>query len=111
MDFNSLVLQFGALAGVAALITALVNIGKVAGLVKDGTAQTWSAALNLLGIGMLLALQVFRPDVDILGLDAQVAQFANVLVVVAGYVVETGLTKLVHNILKGVPVAGKSNTP
>jgi len=110
MDFNSLVVQFGALVGVAALITAIVNIGKIAGIVKDGTAQTWSAALNIFGLITLFALNIFRPDIDVLALDSNAGQLANVLVVVSAYAVEIGASKLVHNLIKGVPVIGQTYT-
>ena len=108
MDFNNLVIQFGTLAGFAALVAAIINILKSAGLVKDGQAQTYSAILNLVGLAGLLSLQVFRPQADVTYLDGQAAQIANVLLVVSGYVVQLGGAKLMHLILTGMPLVGKS---
>jgi hypothetical protein len=108
MDFNSLVAQFGALAGFAALVAAIINILKSAGLVKPGQAQTYSAILNLVGLIVLLSLKIFQPQADVAYLDGQAAQIANVLIVVAGYVVQLGGAKLMHLLLTGTPVVGKS---
>jgi hypothetical protein len=108
MDFQSMISQFGALAGFAALVAVLVNAGKQFGLVKDGTAQNWVAGLNLAGLAALISLRVFMPEVDISALDSQAAQIAVLLAVVAAYLGEMGLSKLAHNLLKGVPVIGKS---
>ena len=110
MNYTDLILQFGALAGAAALIAALVNALKAFGLVKDGDAPTWSAGLNLLGLAALLALKVFRPDLDVGALDAQVAQIAQALIVVLGFVVQLGLARQAHAWLRGVKVIGKSHT-
>jgi hypothetical protein len=35
------------LGGIGALIAGLVNAGKWAGIVRDGTAPTWASALNI----------------------------------------------------------------
>ncbi|MEM5774513.1 MAG: hypothetical protein AAGU05_05880, partial [Anaerolineaceae bacterium] len=64
MDFSDLLTQWSALVGLAALIAVLINLLKLAGLVKDGDAQTWSAALNLLGMAALFLLKVIRPKFD-----------------------------------------------
>ena len=108
MDFQSMIQQFGALAGVAALITIIVNVLKQFGVVKDGTAQNWVAGLNLAGLAALISLRVFMPDVDIAALDSQAAQIAVLLAVVAAYISEMGLSKLTHKLLSGVPAIGKS---
>jgi hypothetical protein len=111
VDFAGLLAQFGALAGVSGLIAAFVNICKSIGWVKDGKAPTWSAGLSLLALATLFALGVFRPDVDIKGLDQQAANLANFSLVLFGYISQLGLAKLSHNALKGLPVVGKSHTP
>ena len=56
-----LFLQFGQLVGVAAAIAALVNVFKAFGLVKDGDAGKWAAALNLVALAVLVALKLFAP--------------------------------------------------
>ncbi|MDX9863287.1 MAG: hypothetical protein RBT34_00635 [Anaerolineaceae bacterium] len=79
--FDSLVVQWGTLLGFAALIAVLINILKLAGVVKDDTAQIWSAALNLAGLVGLFLSKVFSSDLDVPGLDQQAAEFANVMTV------------------------------
>ena len=64
MTLDTLLPQFLALGGVAALVTALVNAGKQFGLVKDGQAPTAALLLNALGFAALLLLNVFAPDFD-----------------------------------------------
>lgn len=107
---DSLLLQYAGLAGMAALITFVINILKTFGLVRDDTAQNWSAALNLAGLIGLLALRVFQPDLDVEGLDAQVGQFVEVGIVVFGYVMQLLGSKLTHEITRGVTLIGKSHS-
>jgi hypothetical protein len=110
MDFNSLLVQWGMLAGFAALIAAIINILKTAGLIKDGQAQSYSAGFNLVGLAALFFLQVYRPDLDVGGLDGNAQQIAEILTIVFGYVVQLGGAKLAHSVLTGIPGIGKSFT-
>ena len=108
MEFQNLVTQWLGLVGIAAVISVIINILKLAGVVKDGTAQTWSAGLNLLGLVVLFALKIFRPDVDLAGIDEQAAAIANVAMVIIGYITQLLSSKLAHLALKSVPVIGAS---
>ena len=108
MTLDQLLPQFLALAGVASIIAAIVNSLKQLGFVKDGDAPTASLLLNLAGFILLVAFSVFKPDLDIAGLDAAAATIAQVLTLIVGFVVEFGLTKGAHQLLKGAPVIGKS---
>jgi hypothetical protein len=111
VDFNALLSQFGTLAGFAALVAVVINLMKAAGFIQDGQAQTWSAAFNLLGLAALLYLRVFQPQADITYLDTQAAQIANILLIVGGYIIQLGGSKLTHILLSGTPLIGKSFTP
>jgi hypothetical protein len=102
--------QMGALGGVAAFIGLLINVLKSCGAIPDGQAQNVSAALNLVGVSLLLGLRIFKPEFDVAGVDAQAAAFAQVAEVVFAYVLSLGGSKLTHNIVKGILVVGKSNT-
>lgn len=108
MEFQDLFIMWGSLAGMAALIALVINVLKLAGVVKDGTAQTWSAGLNLFGLVALFVLQIVKPDLDIAGVDGQVMAFVNVATVVLGYVIQLLSSKLTHIAITGVPVIGKS---
>ena len=110
MDVNSILLQFTALAGFGALIAIVINIGKVVGFVKDGTSQNWNVGLNILGMVLLFALQVFRPDmvVKLPGWDAIAASVAQVATLVLGIVTQIGTARLTNFVVKGMPVVGRS---
>lgn len=108
MELGNLVGQLGALVGVGALVAALVNIGKSAGLVKDGQAQVYSTGLNLVALVALFALKVWAPQIDVANLDATAGQIANAALVVFGLLVQLYGAKWAHGALTGVPGVGKS---
>lgn len=105
---ENLVALFGSLVGVGALIAALINVGKVAGWVKDGTAPTWSTGLNLLGLLILFVLGLFKPDVDLVYADQVAGQVANIMLMVTGLVVQLLSSRATHSALKGTKVLGAS---
>lgn len=109
--FEDLILQFGTLAGVAALVASLVSIAKSFGL-PDGSAPKLSAGLSLVAFLALVALKFFAPDVDVdvAELDAQAADLAVAALYVLGFVVQMGLPAKFYEMFKsaGVPVLGKS---
>jgi len=106
----SLTIMFAALAGIAALVTVLVNIGKLVHLVKDGTSQYWSAGLNLLAFTVLVVLGIFRPDLTTVFLDATAQQIATILLFVLGFVTQLFTSPKVYTLLRDgdVPLIGKS---
>lgn len=108
MDWTALLTLYGSLLGFAAVITWLINAGKTFGLIQDGQAPLFNVVLNLIGLVVLVVLKYVNPDVDIAAIDSQAAEFAKVAVIVLGYVVQIGGTKLFHNIFKGTPLIGKS---
>ena len=103
-----LLTQFSTLVGVAAFIGLLINVGKVAGIVKDTTAQNWSAGLNILGMIGLLALKLFKPELDVSVIVSAAGQIAAAGVVILGLLVQLGVSKITNFFVKGVPVIGKS---
>jgi len=109
--FENLIVQFGTLAGVSALVAALVNIAKVFGL-PDGYAPQVSAALSFTAFTALIALSVFAPQVDVIALDQQAADFTKLALYALGFFVAMGLPARFHELFKsgGVPLIGKSNS-
>lgn len=98
------------LGGVMSLLTVLVNVGKVVGVVKDGTASTWARGLNLLAVGALFILGTWYPDVDIQQVDALAAQVAELGVgILAILPVMMKLSGSVHNAVRGLKIIGHSN--
>lgn len=110
MEFQNLLAEWTALVGIAALIAVLINVLKLAGVVKDGTAQTWSAGLNLAGLVALFALRIFKPGLDLSEIDKHAAAFAEIAMVIIGYLTQLLSSKLAHLALRQVPVVGASFT-
>lgn len=108
--FDGLLTQWAGMAGFAGLIALLINVGKTFGVVKDGQAQTWSAVLNLFGLAVMLALNVFRPGVDIGAVDQWVSGFVEVATVVLTYIMQILVSRGAHYAVAGLPVIGKSHT-
>lgn len=106
----SVFLQFGQLAGVGAVIAALVNVGKVLKLVKDDTAGKWFAGLSLLAVGALVYLKLFQPQIAIEYIDTQAAALAQILLLILGYVVQLGSGIFAHGVFADLklPFIGKS---
>jgi hypothetical protein len=107
--FQDLIVQFATLAGVAALIAALVNVFKVFGL-PDGKAPQVSSALSLVAFIALAAFRIFAPDLSVEGIDSQATDLAGLILYVLGFVVQMGLPAKFHVWLasSNVPVVGKS---
>ncbi len=111
-DFLGLVNQLMALGGFAALVAILINVLKGFGVVKDGTAGTWAAGLNLAGLITLFALSIFEPGFEVGEIDAHLAQIAEILTLIFGYVMQNWVSKGTHQVLStgGVPLIGKSHS-
>ena len=103
-----LVVQYGALVGLAALFAVLINVAKIAGWVKDGTSQTWSALLNLVGFVVFVILRLFKPEFDVQGVDAQAAALANAASYVIAYILQLLSSKATAFAVRDVPLIGKS---
>jgi len=105
---DGLLLQWTGLAGFAAIITLLINVLKTIGIVKDGQAPAWSAGLNLLGMAVLLAMQVYTPGISLQALDSKAAALAGVGAVIFGYIIQLASAKGMQELIKGIPWIGKS---
>jgi len=108
VDLPNLLSQFLALAGVGALLSFLVNVGKTVGLVKDGQAANWVTGLNLAGLVALFVLKVFVPSADIGEIDGLAATIAQIGVLVLGLVTQLLGSKLAHASVRGTWAIGKS---
>ena len=108
VDLPGLLTSFLALAGAAAATAALVNAGKFFKLIPDGAAPNVSLVLNLIGFVVLTVVRLFRPDFDVAGADAVLATVATVLTSVLALLSQLGVSKLVNNGIKDIPVIGFS---
>jgi hypothetical protein len=107
-NFPDLVTELMSLAGVGAFIAVVINILKATGVVNDGTAPTWAAGLNVLGLVILFILHVFVPSTDISNLNTVAGQVAQIAALVVGLVIQLLSSKAAHFALKGVPLVGYS---
>jgi hypothetical protein len=103
---------FASLAGVAALVAVLVQIGKYFGVVKDATANQWTAGLNLIAFIALMYFGVFQPSLTLALLDGYASQIAEIAVFILGFLVQMTTSKPVYALLKyaKVPVLGYSHS-
>ena len=109
--FGDLVTTLKSLTGVAAMIAVLVNMGKSAGLVKDGQAGAWSAALNLLVLVGLLVLQTTSNSSLVPAIDTQAGGLASLLPIVLSYILQIFASRQTHSlVLAGLPLIGQSHT-
>lgn len=95
---------FGSLAGVSALVAVIAQIGKVFGLVKDGTSSQWTSALNLLAFIALVYVGVFQPSIAIEVLDGYAAQVAQIGLFVLGFIIQMTTSKPTYDALKSARV-------
>jgi hypothetical protein len=105
-----IVLGFASLVGVSQLVAVIVNLLKVIGLVKDGTADKWAAGLNLAFFIALCAFGVFVPGLALEILDGYAGQIAMVLLFILGFIVQITGSQTAHTALSraGIPLIGKS---
>ena len=82
--------------GAELLISLTVNVLKWAGVVTDGTAGKWSAALSLGFISFIAVTLIFNPLFDFTKLDADLVVVAKFLTLVFSYVVQIANTKFLH---------------
>jgi hypothetical protein len=106
----AVIVQFATLAGVGAVIAALVNVLKTFGVVQDGTAGRWFAGLNLVAIAGLIYIKLFQPQIAIDFIDAQAAVLAQILLAILGYIVQLGTGKYANGLFVDLrlPLIGKS---
>lgn len=108
-NFADLVVKFGTLTGCGSLIAVIVNVLKLPGWVKDGDAPKVSIGLNIVGLALLFAVGVFRPQADVAGLDEMAGTVATILSMLAGLIWQVASGRLTHIFaLKGAPGIGKS---
>ena len=108
--FENLQVEFAALVGFAALVSFVINALKVAGVVKDGTADKWVAGFNLAGLVAFIVVRTYLPEYDIIPIDNVLGQVAYIGIYILDFVVMLLGSKLTYIASKGLPVIGKSNS-
>ena len=105
--------QFLVMGGFAALVAMFINIFKTIGWVKDGTAGTVSAIVNLAGLVGVFLLQNFFPNISITAIDEHMTIIAQILTSIFTYIYQYWVSSGTHKVLSAgnVPLIGASNTP
>lgn len=86
--------QLAVLGGIASLVPVLVSLGKIFGLVKDGTSRNWSTGLNLAALIGIYVLQLTGQTTLIPQIDQQAGGLAQFLVAVLIFTSQVGVSKL-----------------
>ena len=108
MTLSDALTALAGLAGYAALVTAVVNVLKVAGAIKDGQATAVVSLFQVLGIVLVLASGIF--GFKLAEIDSALALISNLLVTLTAVIAGIGWSKLWHTVFKAakLPVVGKS---
>jgi hypothetical protein len=104
-----IVTAFATLAGISALVAALVALGRGIRIIQtDEQAGKITAGLNLGAFVVLVALGIFRPDLSLDFLDGIAAQLATIALFVLGLIVQIIVPGPVFRAFAGarVPVLG-----
>jgi len=107
---NEVILQFGLMLGYAAVVSLLVNIGKLLKWVKDGTADKWVAGANLVGVLVLYVSRIVFPDFDPFKVDSILGEVALVGGYIFGFIGMLVESKITYFAAKGLPIIGASNS-
>ena len=86
------------LAGIAALMSAVVEVLKSFGVVNDGNSGKVFAGLDLAAIIGLVAVQLFAPAVGVNVINVNAGLFATVILMILGYVGSLGFGKASHKL-------------
>jgi hypothetical protein len=113
--FEELFSQFLLLAGYAALVAVVINVGKMAGFISE-TGKGWftavraSAILNILGFAGFVYLKVVHPEIDISSIDETLNVAAGWIVGFLMLLAQLKVSPFVHDSIAGLPLVGKQFT-
>lgn len=96
MTLDNILLVFGALVGWPLLVALVIDILKILGVVKDGEAGRWNLGLNLLGFVAVGVAIGFYPDIDIVALDARLAELVQIAAYIVTVLVQIFATRIAH---------------
>ncbi|RPI95384.1 MAG: hypothetical protein EHM40_03280 [Chloroflexi bacterium] len=86
----------GSMLGLQALFSLLIDVLKYIGVIYDGNAGRWSAALNLIGLAGIAVVLWLNPTFDFPRLDAQLVIIAQFGSLIFAYIVQIAGTRQVH---------------
>lgn len=108
--FDTYLQVLAGLVGFSALLATLINFLKSINLVKDGQAKYYSVGANLLVLVLLVVNDTFGLGVNLVEVDGFMAQAGEIVTKLFELFVMLGGSKLTHNLVRGLPVLGKSHS-
>jgi hypothetical protein len=96
VSLDNILLIVEGLTGTFALVALLINILKWAGVVNDGAAGKWSAAVNLIVLVAVTVVFKLYPLFNFGSIDAQIAEFVKVAGIVFAYIIQIVGSRHVH---------------
>lgn len=108
LDFGKQLITIGVLSS---FVMLLINVGKLAGIVKDGTAPTWNMVLSAIVLAGAIVFKVFNPDL----LAETASETLNIVIEIAGVLftflgIQVPLTAKIYDNVRGLPIVGYSQT-
>lgn len=98
---------FGALVGIPAVITVVINVLKAMGAVKDGQGEKWAQWMNFAAFITLFVLGQFFPEVDLGSVDEFALQIANLgAFALALLPIGMKVSGVAHDAMAGLPLIG-----
>lgn len=102
---DDILLLLAGLTGLGALISAIVNILKVVGVVKDGTSDKWYQILNLIAFIAVAVIYFLNVPIDWANID----EWMHLLTAVFGFVLQILGGEVAYKTFKGkMPLVGYS---
>ena len=91
--------NLASMAGVAAFMSAVVEVLKSFGVVTDGNSGKVFAGMDLFAIVALVAVQLFAPQIGVSVINVDAGLFATVILLVLSYLGSIGFGKATHSLL------------
>lgn len=99
------------MVGAYAVISFVVNVLKWAGVVPDGSAGKWSAALNLVAVVAISVVYGFYPTFDFASLDAKLFEFMSMVAMALAWTIQVIGSKWFHYFMVDVLGIGFFSNP
>lgn len=99
------------MAGIAALLSVIVNVLKYFKAIADGNAGRVFALLNLIAFIILASMRVFAPQYSLAYLDGIAAQIATIALFITGYLFQLGIGQQAYYVITqaNIPILSHSS--
>jgi len=105
--FESIVAIIASMAGLGALISMLVNVGKALGWIKDGDGDKAFKVISLVGFIAVAVVTIFFEAFDQWGEVDAILQLVSVVI---GFVLQIWAGQKTYEVTRGTPIIGFSHS-